>query len=227
MIKVLIVDDHAIVRNGIKYVLREFGDIAEVGEASSGDEAIGMLRKDSWDVVLLDLSMPGMDGLETLKKIKKEGIETAVIVLSMYPENQFAVRVLKAGASSYLTKHCGMEEMIKAIRKVASGGKYISDAVAESLASTVDPTTQVAPHEALTDREYQVFYNLVSGKQVSEIAKKLSLSVKTVSTHRSNILHKMKMRTNAEMMFYAISNGLVSIGDAADTYKTNGNHSIN
>ncbi len=221
MINLLIVDDHAVVRSGIRFVLEEFPDFGKIDEASSGNEAIKMLRNIEWDVVLLDVSMPGKDGLETLKQIKKESLGGAVIVFSMHPENQYAIRFLRAGASGYLSKQCGMDELAKAIRKAASGGKYITETLAESLASSVDPSEKVEPHEKLTDREYQVFYKLVSGKQVSEIARKLSLSVKTVSTHRCNILHKMKMKTNAEMMYYAISNGLVAMGEFNDSSENN------
>lgn len=209
MIKLLIVDDHTILRAGLKHVFYELSDFGLIGEASTGTEAINKLRNEAWDVVLLDLSMPGKSGLEVIRQIKKEISHVSVLVLSMHPENQYAVRVIREGAAGYLTKLCSPEELITAVRRVAAGGRYISGSVAEKLALSVDMTTKEEPHESLSDREYQVFYNIVSGKQVSEIAQKLSLSVKTISTHRSNILKKMNMKNNAELMFYAMTNDLV------------------
>ncbi|HED15984.1 MAG TPA: response regulator transcription factor, partial [Gammaproteobacteria bacterium] len=162
------------------------------------------------DVVLLDMSMPGKSGLEVLKQIKQEYPKLPVLILSMHPEDQYAVRVHKAGAAGYLTKRCVTNELVQAVYKVAAGGKYISETVAERLALSIDPTATAIPHETLSDREYQVFQMLASGKQVSAIARELSLSSKTISTHRSKILTKMQMKSNSELMFYAINYGLIS-----------------
>lgn len=210
MIKILIVDDHDIVRAGLKQLLCETPDIEVAGEAGSGVEAINLVRKETWDVVLLDMSMPDKSGLEVLKQIKQEYPKLPVLILSMHPEDQYAVRAHRAGAAGYLTKRCVADELVAAVHKVAAGGKYISETVAERLALSVDATATAIPHEALSDREYQIFHLLASGKQVSEIGRELSLSSKTISAHRSNILTKMQMKTNSELMFYAINHGLIS-----------------
>ncbi|HEC30243.1 MAG TPA: response regulator transcription factor [Gammaproteobacteria bacterium] len=208
MTSVFIAEDHTIVREGLKQILTECPDIEISGEAADGIEAIQKIRNGKMDVVLLDISIPGKNGLEVLKWIKSRDISLPVLMLSMHDEDQFALRSLRAGASGYLTKQSAPEQLVNAIRKVASGGKYITPAVAEKLANSMDPSLEKAPHERLTDREDQVFRLLISGNTVSEIAKDLSLSVKTISTHRTNILKKMNLHTNAELMYYAMSAGL-------------------
>ncbi|HEC13964.1 MAG TPA: response regulator transcription factor [Acidiferrobacteraceae bacterium] len=209
-LRVLIADDHAIVREGLKQLLRECPYVASTGEAANGNEVLEKVREQDWDVVILDISMPGKNGIETLKQIKSERPNLAVLILSMHAEDQYAVRALKAGAAGYLTKGCISEQLIAAITKVARGGKYITPVLAERLACALDPSVVEVPHEVLSNREFQVFRLLAVGKQVSQIGKELSLSTKTVSTHRAKILAKMNMKNNAELMFYAIDNGLVS-----------------
>ncbi len=210
MIKILVVDDHAIVRAGLKQLLADTDDMLVGGEAGSGNEAIKKVREESWDVVLLDMTMPDRSGLDVLKQIKKEQPGLPVLVLSMHPEEQYAIRVLKTGASGYLNKRCVLDQLISVIRKVAKGGSYISESVAEKLAFGSHLDAEKSPHELLSDREFQVFHLLASGMTVSGIARKLSLSAKTISTHRSNLLKKMNMRNNADLMRYAAENGLVS-----------------
>ena len=209
MIRVLIVDDHAIVRQGLRRILSETGDMVVAGEAANGVEALRRVREGGVDVVLLDVSMPGRSGVDTLKQIMGENRGCRVLILSMYPEDQYAVRMLKVGASGYMTKETAPEELVEAIRKVALGRKYISPSLAELLLGELwsDPDKPV--HEALTDREYEIFRMIGSGKTVSEIAALMSLSVKTISTHRAHILDKMRLRNNAELTLYAIRNGLI------------------
>lgn len=208
--RVLIVDDHAIVRAGLKQFLNECPDVAVTDEATNGHEALKKIREQDWDVVILDISMPGKNGLETLKQIKSEQPKLAVLILSMHAEGQYALRALKAGAAGYLTKGCIPEQLLAAVAKVARGGKYITPLLAEKLANALDPNVREVPHETLSNRELQIFQELSAGKQVSQIGKELSLSTKTISAHRANILKKMHMKNNAELMFYAIDNGLVS-----------------
>jgi len=217
--RVLIVDDHAIVRAGLKQLLNDYPDVAATEEATSAHEALKKIREQDWDVVLLDISMPGKNGLEILKQIKRERPKVAVLILSMHAENQYALRALKAGAAGYLTKGCIPEQLLAAVAKVARGGKYITPALAEKLANALDPNVGDAPHEALSNRELQVFQLLSAGKQVSQIGEELSLSTKTVSAHRANILKKMRMKNNAELMFYAIDNGLVNREQVSETEK--------
>ena len=208
MIKVLIVDDHTIVRQGLKQILEETADIVAAAEARNGREAIAQVRQTLFDVVLLDVSMPDMDGLSVLEVIKQEQPKLPVLVLSMYPEEQFAVRFLKAGASGYLTKESAAEELIRAIHKISQGGRYITLELAETLAFGVDKDNR-PPHETLSNREYQVMQLIASGKTVGEIAEILSLSVKTVSTYLARILEKTGLNSNAEIMRYALLQGLV------------------
>ena len=209
MIKVLIVDDHAIVRQGLKRILAETPDMTVAGEAENGVEALKKTREGEWDVILLDVSMPGRNGVDTLKQIMRENRGGKVLILSMYPEDQYAVRLLKAGAAGYMTKETAPGELVEAIRKVAQGRKYISPALAELLLLELDIDAEKQPHERLSDREYQVFRMLGSGRTASEIASLMSLSVKTISTHRTHILEKMKLKNNAELTLYAIQNGLL------------------
>lgn len=210
MIKVLTVDDHKIVRDGLKQIFAETPDIKVVDEAKDGGEALSKVRENDYDVVLLDISLPDTDGLEVLKLVKKEKAKQVVLMLSMYPEEQYAVRALKAGAAGYLTKDTASEELIAAIRKIAKGGKYVTLSLAEKLAAYLDTDAQDAPHEALSAREFQVMRLIGEGKSVGEIAEELFLSVKTVSTYRTRILEKMEMSKNAEIMRYAIKQGIVT-----------------
>lgn len=208
MIRVLIVDDHAIVRQGLIRILDEAKGMMPGGEASNGVEAMKMMRAETWDVVLLDISMPEKNGIDTLKQIMEQNREAKVLILSMYPEDQHAVRLMKAGASGYLTKEAAPEQLVEAIRKVVAGKKYISPTLSELLLIECGSNSAKQPHETLSDREYQVLRMLGSGKKVSEIAATLSLSVKTVSTYRTHILEKMKLRNNAELTYYVMQNGL-------------------
>jgi len=209
MIKILIADDHAIVRRGLKQILEETSDLIVAGEASSGQEVLDMIRKEEFDMLVLDISMPGRGGLDVLKEVKSENPELPVLVLSMHPEEQYAVRVLKAGAAGYVTKESAPDELITAIRKVSRSGKYISLSLAERLAFDLDQDASQPLHNTLSDREYTVMCLLASGKTVTEIAKELCLSPKTISTYRTRILEKMHVQTNAEVMRYAMQHGLV------------------
>jgi DNA-binding NarL/FixJ family response regulator len=209
MLQVIIADDHPVVRAGLKQMLTEAIAPIEVQEAGDGRELLGKVREQHFDVILLDISMPGMDGLDALKQLKVELPRTPVLILTVHPEAQYALRVLKAGASGYLTKNSAAEELIDALRKVLKGGKYISPDLAEKIAFALDSDTEKQPHETLSDREYQVLCMIASGKTVGEIADILALSVKTVSTYRSRVLEKMQMKNNAELTHYAVRNRLV------------------
>jgi two-component system invasion response regulator UvrY len=209
MIRILVVDDHAIVREGLKQILADVNDMAVRDEAAGGQEALTKIRSGEFDVVLLDISMPGRSGLEILKEIKAERPKLPVLILSMHAEEQYAVRTLRAGASGYLTKASAPDELIGAIRKVSCGRKYVSSSLAEKLAVELDIDTKKPPHATLSDREYQVMLMLASGKSVKEIADELFLSVKTISTYRSRVMEKMNMKKNAELTLYAIQNHLV------------------
>ncbi len=209
MIRLLIADDHAIVREGLKQIVAEIGDMSVDGEASNGQQVMELVRQRDWDVVLLDLAMPGRGGIDTLRQLKREKPDLPVLILSIYPEDQYAVRALKDGAAGYLTKESAPEELVKAIRKAAKGGKYVSPALAERLAYELETDADKPPHERLSDREYQVMLMLASGKTVGQIAEELSLSVKTVSTNRARLLRKMGMRTNAALIYYAVKRQLV------------------
>ena len=209
MLRILVADDHAVVRQGVRGILmEEFGPVT-FGEARNGEELMEAIRKQEWDMLILDITMPGKSGLDALKEIRPLRPRLPVLVLSMHPEDQFAVRVLKAGAAGYMTKERAPEELIGAIKKVLAGGKYVSSTLAERLAFNLDEETEKAPHEMLSDREYEVLCMIASGKTVGEIADILYLSVKTVSTYRARILEKMNLRTNAELTHYAIKNHLV------------------
>ncbi len=207
--KILITDDHAVVRQGLKQILAAEFKKAEFGEAGSAQEAIKRVSENQWDVVILDVTMPGRSGLEALKDIKQLRPKLPVLILSMHPEDQFAVRMLKAGASGYMTKESAPEELVGAVRKVISGGRYVSPALAEKMASYLAIDVQTPPHERLSDREFLVLRMIASGKTVGMIAKELSLSVKTISTYRTRILEKSGMTNNAELTHYAIQNHLV------------------
>jgi DNA-binding NarL/FixJ family response regulator len=214
MIRVVVADDHPIVREGLKQLLSAAGDLAVVGEAQNGQEVIERVRTTEFDVLLLDMSMPGKSGIELIKQVHAEKPKLRILVLSMHEEEQYAVRAIKAGAAGYLTKESATAQLVSAIRKVAGGGAFITDSVAQQLALGAMPQTEGPPHRALSDREFQVFRELVSGKAVSDIAAQLNLSVKTVSTHKARIMQKMNMSNPAELIRYAIQHRLVDDPDA-------------
>ena len=207
--KILITDDHAVVRQGLKQILAEEFTKAQFGEATNAQEALERVWKENWDVVVLDITMPGRGGLEVLKEIKKSRPKLPVLMLSMHPEDQFAVRLLKIGASGYMTKESAPNELVGAVKKVIAGGRYVSPALAEKMASYLAIDVQTPPHERLSDREFLVLRLIASGKTPTAIAKELGLSVKTISTYRMRILEKMSMSNNAELTHYAIQNQLV------------------
>jgi two-component system invasion response regulator UvrY len=206
MIRVLITDDHPIVRKGLKQIVACEADM-NITEAGNGAEALRLIDTGAFDLVMLDLSMPGLSGLEVLNQIKTRYPQLPVLVLSAHPETEFAVRIFKAGASGYLNKHMAPEELVTAIRRVISGKKYIGPAVAEVLADSLTKDLD-EPHTSLSDREFQVMLLIAAGKTVSEIAEEVALSVKTVSTYRSRILEKMKLRNNAELMRYVVGHNI-------------------
>lgn len=211
MIKVLIADDHSVVRSGIKQILSDESDMQVAGEACNSQEVIEKISNEKYDVLVLDITMPGKSGLEVLTDVKKIRSEIPILILSMHPEEQYAVRALRSGASGYLTKESAPEELVVAIRKINGGGKYVSGSLAEVLAFDLEDRGKgsVIPHENLSDREFQVLCLLASGKSVKEISKELFLSVKTISTYRTRILEKMKMKSNSELTYYAIQNKLI------------------
>lgn len=209
MIKILIADDHTIFREGLKHILAEYPDLVVADEASNGQEVLDKIWKNNYDMVLLDITMPGMTGLEVLKQLKNDKPKLPVLILSMHPEEQYAVRVIRAGASGYLTKESAPDELITAIRKISQGRKYITSSLAERLASEFEAESEKPLHDILSDREYQVLRMIAAGKTVKHIAQELSLSIKTVSTYRTRIMEKMKMKTNAEVMHYVIKHQLL------------------
>lgn len=209
MIKILVVDDHALVRDGLKRILLDTPDMIVADEASNGEEVINKVGNNDYDLVLLDISLPGRDGLDVLKQLKCTNPKVPILILSMYPEEHYAVRSLRAGASGYLTKQSSSDELIGAIRKVAQGRRYITPSLAEKLAFDLGVDVRKLPHEKLSDREYQVMCMIGSGQTVTEIAETLSLSIRTISTHRAHILNKMEMKNNAQLTYYAIKNALV------------------
>ncbi len=208
MIRILITDDHTVVREGLKRILKDEFPDSIFGEATSGNEALEKTRAEAWDVIILDISMSGRNGLEVLKQMRTENIKSPVLILSMHPEDQYAVRVLKAGASGYLTKDSASDELVTAVKRIISGRKYITLSLAEKLANDLETDIDKPIHELISDREFQVLSLIASGKTVSEIAVELSLSVPTISTYRSRLLEKMNMKTNAELTHYAIQQGL-------------------
>lgn len=208
MIRVIIADDHAIVREGLKQIVADSLDITIVGEASNGPELLEQLNAIPADVVVLDLTMPGRGGLDVLSTIKSTRPALPVLILSMHPADQYAVRVMRAGASGFLNKEAASTDLVNAIHTVADGRKYVSETVAEQLVTFISSPLSLAKHDLLSDREYQVMVKIASGRTITEVAEELSLSVKTVSTYRSRILDKMQLRTNAELTHYVITNGL-------------------
>jgi DNA-binding NarL/FixJ family response regulator len=207
--KVLIADDHAVVRKGLRQILAEERDISIVGEAKNGHETLEMSRRLDWDVAVVDYAMPGRGGVELLKEMKRHHPKRPVLVLSMYPEEWHAVQVLRAGGAGYLSKESATEELTAAIRKVAKGGRYVSPALAEKLASGLAPDRARAPHETLSDREYRVLWLLASGKPISQIAQEMFLSPSTISTYRTRILRKLGLANNAQLVQYAVQHQLV------------------
>jgi two-component system invasion response regulator UvrY len=209
MLRVLIADDHAVVRQGLRQILGGIPELGTLGEADNGQDTLDKVRAEPWDVLVLDMSMPGRGGLDILRDVRRERPQTRVLVLSMHPEDQFAVRMLKAGAAGYMTKESAPEELVAAVRKIITGGKYVSATLAEKLAFDVDRDNDKPLHESLSDREFQVLRLLASGRTVQQIADELMLSPKTISTYRARVLEKLKMKTNAELIYYAIQNRLV------------------
>lgn len=208
-IHVLIADDHAIVRQGLRQILSETEDLIVTGEADDGAEAIQLARQQPWDVFLLDVSMPNRNGIDTLKQLKKEFPRQPVLILSMHPEEQYAVRALKAGASGYLTKQSAPEQLVTAIRQVADGKKYVSPTVAQQLVAALADDSEKPPHERITDREYQVLVLISAGNTLSQVAERLNLGVATVSTYRARLLEKLSLRNTAELIRYGLEHGLV------------------
>jgi len=211
VIQVLLADDHAIVRAGLKELLEDTGEIKVAGEATNGQEVMAQIRARSFDVAVLDMTMPGRSGIELIKQVKDEKPKLRILVLTMHSEEQYAVRALKAGASGYLTKEAAADQLVAAIRRIAGGGAYVSPETAERLALAAAPRAEAAPHTLLSDREFQVLRMIAGGRTVGEIAKRLSLSVKTVSTHKTRILQKMGLGNQAELIRYALEHKLLDV----------------
>jgi len=207
--RILVCDDHPIVRKGLREILEQEDAPVTVAEAASAQEALELARKKAWDTVVLDITMPGRSGLELLKDLKRERPNVPVLVLSVHPAEQYAIRVLRAGASGYLTKESAPEELLTAVRRIVRGGRYVSPSVGETLVADLGRPAEDLPHHGLSDREFEIMRLLASGKRASEIGRELNLSVKTVSTYRARVLQKLNLRTTAEIMRYAMSHGLV------------------
>lgn len=217
MIRILIADDHTILREGLKQILSECSDMKVAGEADNGFDALAKVREQDWDVVVLDMSMPGKSGLDLIRQIKIEKPKQPILILSMHKEDQYAVRTLKAGASGYLCKDSASSQLVQAIRKVAAGGVFISSAVAENLALGLMSNREALPHTLLSDREYQIFQLIASGEGITAIAGGLNLSVKTVSTHKTRIMQKMNLANTTELIRYALKHELIAeAGNPAD-----------
>jgi DNA-binding NarL/FixJ family response regulator len=215
VIRIVIADDHTIVREGLKQLLSAAADLRVIGEAQNGHDVLKQVRENDFEVLLLDMSMPGKSGIELIKQVRAEKPKLRILVLSMHEEEQYAVRALKAGAAGYMTKESAGAQLLAAIRKVAGGGAFISPAVAEQFALGAMPQTEGPPHTALSDREFQVFQMLVQGVSVSAIADRLNLSVKTVSTHKANIMQKMNMTNQSELIRYALNHRLLDNPEAS------------
>jgi DNA-binding NarL/FixJ family response regulator len=208
-LRILIVDDHPIVRQGLKQTLADAADVGEIGEAADGQQALDLVRQSDWDAVVLDIGLPGRGGIEILKDIKHERPRLPVLILSMHPEDQYAIRALRAGAGGYLTKEAATEKLLEAIRKITAGGRFITADLAERLAMELTVDVAGPPHASLSDREFEVLRLIASGLSVGAIADRMALSVKTVSTYRARILEKMRMKNNAELMQYVLTNRLL------------------
>ena len=211
MIKILIADDHAIVREGLKQIVAEESDMKVTGEAANASELFELLDKDSWEIVVLDINMPGKSGLEALKEMKTRNLKVPVLILSMFSEDQYGLRAIKAGAAGYLKKVSAPTDLVSAIRKIVGGGKYISQTLAEKLADNVDVNNKKALHQNLSDREYQIMCFISLGKSAEEIAEELAISIHTVYSYRNRILEKMHLKSNVELTQYAIQNKLIEI----------------
>ena len=209
MLKILLADDHAVVRQGLKQILIDGLGALVFGEASNGAEVLALTGKQKWDMVVMDISMPGRSGLELLKDLKHEYKNLPILILSVHPENLYAIRALKAGASGYITKGSAPEELVNAINKILRGEKYISSDLAKELPFYLEPETEKRPHERLSDREFQILGLIVAGRPLKDIATELALSVKTVTTYRARILEKMNLKTNADLIHYAYEHKLV------------------
>ena len=210
MIKIGIVDDHAIVRTGLRDFFSQHVDLRVVGEAATGREAIDLVRSSEIDVLVMDLSMPGQSGIDAIAMIRAKAPDTGILILSGYPEEHYAMNLIRQGASGYLNKECDPAEIVEAIRTIALGRRYITPAVAELLARQLDRNGDAAPHEQLSEREFQVFLKLATGETAGSIAEALSLSVKTVSTYRSRLMEKMNLTSNSDLTYYALKNQLIS-----------------
>lgn len=208
MIEILLADDHTIVRDGLRQIIADTDDLTVAGEAVNGNEVLALVRERNWDVLILDISMPGKNGLELIKQIKIERPKLPILILSMHDEEQYALRALRAGAAGYLTKDSNARQLLAVVRKIAAGGVFLSPAMAERMARELMPATEALPHTLLSDREYQIFELIVHGNTLTNIAEQLCLSIKTVSTHKSNILQKMNMSNQADLIRYAIRHGL-------------------
>jgi DNA-binding NarL/FixJ family response regulator len=208
MIKILIADDYAVVRNGLKQIIQERAGLHVAGEASNGQEVLEMIHAERWDVLVLDLSMPVRGGLEVLHDVKQMAPTLPVLILSMYPESQYGIRALRAGAAGYMNKECALDELVTAIQKVVAGGKYVSPSLAERLAFELSGGLNKEPHELLSDREYDVMCMIGAGKSPEQIARELSLSVKTISTYRARVLQKLSLNKNAELIRYVLEHNL-------------------
>ena len=207
-LRILVVDDHPIVRQGLKQTLADAADVGEIGEAANGHQALDLIRQQDWDAVVLDIGLPGRGGIEILKDIKRERPNLPVLILSMHSEDQYAIRALRAGAGGYLTKEAATDRLLEALRKITTGGRFISADLAERLAMELTLDVAGPPHASLSDREFEVLCLIGSGLSVGDIADRMSLSVKTVSTYRARILEKMRMKNNAELMQYVLTNRL-------------------
>jgi DNA-binding NarL/FixJ family response regulator len=210
MIKIGIVDDHAIVRSGLRDFFSQHVDLRVVGEAASGREAIDLVRSNEIDVLVMDLSMPGQSGIDAIAMVRAKSPDTGILILSGYPEEHYAMSLIRQGASGYLNKECDPKEIVEAIRTISLGRRYITPAVAELLARQLDRKNDAAPHEQLSEREFQVFLKLATGETAGSIAEHLSLSVKTVSTYRSRLMEKMNLASNSDLTYYALKNQLIS-----------------